>query len=135
MFVVMSGMHMEILLIVAVCLFILFLPMIIGLMVMGGQKPVVLIHSQSGMTSKGYIGYCWTYYIFGCLVPLFRGEIGIALMHLVFTIISFGLFQIVMPFLYNRQYMTRQLTNGWELYDTAEMNDWARMKLGIAMVN
>lgn len=99
---------------------------------MGAQRAVRVIHTQSGITKEGYVGYCWTYYLFGFLVPLFRGEIGIALMHFVFTIISFGLFQIIMPFLYNKQYMTRMLTSGWELYDTSQINDWARMKLSIA---
>ena len=28
--------------------------------------------------------------------------------------------------------MTRMLTAGWELYDSPEVNDWARMKLSIA---
>ena len=123
---------MEVLVIIVICLVILFLPMIIGLLFMGAQRSVRVIHSQSGITKEGYVGYCWTYYLFGFLVPLFRGEIGIALMHCVFTVISFGLFQIIMPFLYNKQYMTRMLTAGWELYDSPEVNDWARMKLSIA---
>ena len=123
---------MEVLIAILIGLLILFSPMIIGILFMGAQRAVRVIHTQSGITKEGYVGYCWTYYLFGFLVPLFRGEIGIALMHFVFTIISFGLFQIIMPFLYNKQYMTRMLTAGWELYDTPQINDWARMKLSIA---
>lgn len=110
---------------------IVFSPLLIGLLVMGGQKSVRVIHSQSGLTKEGYVGYCTTYFFFGFLVPLFRGEIGVSLMHLVLTTITFGIFQLVMPFLYNKHYMTRLITNGWELYDSPERNDLARMKLGI----
>jgi hypothetical protein len=117
---------------ILIVLLIVFSPMIIGIMFMGAQKAVRVIHTQSGITKEGYVGFCWTYFLFGFLVPLFRGEIGIALMHFIFTVISFGLFQIIMPFLYNKQYMTRMLTAGWELYDTPQINDWARMKLSIA---
>jgi len=114
---------------------IIFSPMILGIIFMGAQRSVRVIHTHSGITKEGYVGYCWTYYLFGFLVPLFRGEIGIALIHFILTLISFGLFQIIMPFLYNKQYMTRMLTAGWELYDTPQVNDWARMKLNIAIRN
>ena len=52
---------MEVLVIIVICLVILFLPMIIGLLFMGAQRSVRVIHSQSGITKEGYVGYCWTY--------------------------------------------------------------------------
>lgn len=88
-------------------------------------------HRESGLIRKGMYGFSWTYLFFGWFVPLFRGEIGIAALHFLFTFLSFGLFQIIMAFLYNRQYMTRMLTNGWELADNDYENQRARFKLGI----
>jgi hypothetical protein len=115
-----------------IVLLIILSPVIIGFAVMGPQRGILLKHAQSGLTKNGYVGYAWTYLIFGWLVPIVRGEIGIGLMHLVLTFISFGLFQVVMPFLYNKQYTTRLLTSGWQLYDTEERNKLAKLKLGIA---
>ncbi|EKZ98656.1 hypothetical protein D769_14178 [Cupriavidus sp. HMR-1] len=112
--------------------FLLFLPIIIGLSVMGPQKSVLIRHQSSGLVKKGYVGYCWTYFFFGWLVPTFRGEIGIGIMHLILTAFTFGFFQIVMPFLYNKQFMTRQLTSGWQLSDDETAMSVARIKLGIA---
>jgi hypothetical protein len=37
-----------------------------------------------------------------------------------------------MSFLYNRQYMTRMLTQGWVLADSPENNAYAMQKLNIA---
>jgi hypothetical protein len=37
-----------------------------------------------------------------------------------------------MPFLYNKHYSTRLLTDGWELADTEENNDLAKIKIGMA---
>ncbi len=111
---------------------ILFSPIIIGFAVMGAQKKVMLKHAQSGLIKNGYIGYSWTYLIFGWIVPVVRGEIGIGVLHLILTAISFGLFQIIMPFLYNKQYTSRLLTSGWQLADNEDRNNMARMKLGIA---
>ena len=77
-------------------------------------------------------GFCWPYFFFGWLVPVFRGEIGVGVLHLILTLVSFGIFQAVMPFLYNKQFMTRLLTAGWILADKDELNQQARLKLNIA---
>ena len=113
-------------------LLIIFLPLILGLIFMGLQKKIVFKHKDSGINKNGFVGYCWTYFFFGFFVPIFRGEISIGVFHLIFSLLTFGLFQLVMPFLYNKQYSTRLLTNGWELNDTDERNELARLKIGIA---
>ena len=92
---------------------------------------VIIRHTQSGLTRKGYTGFSWTYLFFGRLVPLFRGELSTAALHLLFTIFTFGLWQLILCFIYNRQYMTRMLTSGWVLADSETINDLARAKLGI----
>ena len=111
---------------------ILFSPAIIGFIVMGPQKSVVMRHTASGLTKKGRYGYCWPYLFFGWLVPIFRGEIGIAVLHLLLSIVTAGLFQIVMPYLYNKQYTARLLTAGWALNDAPEKVREAQFRLGIS---
>jgi len=46
-------------------------------------------------------------------------------------LVTFGLFQLIMPFLYNKQYSTRLLNNSWSLNDSDERNAIARLKIGI----
>jgi len=111
---------------------IVFSPLIIGLMVMGAQRRILVKHGASGLTKSGYVGYCWTYFFLGFLVPITRGEIGVGVLHLILSVVTFGLFQLIMPFLYNKQYMTRLLTSGWQLADSEELNALARHKLSIA---
>ena len=115
-----------------IVLLIITSPVILGFAIMGPQKKIVLKHGESGLTKSGYTGYSWTYLIFGWLVPVVRGEIGIGVLHLILTLVTFGFFQIVMPYLYNKQYMTRLLTSGWQLFDTDELNQLARTRLNIA---
>ena len=86
-------------------------------------------HNESGMMKTGYFGFSWTYLFFGWFVPLFRGELGVGALHLLFTIITFGLWQLILCFLYNKQYMTRMLTNGWELAGNENENLKARAAL------
>jgi hypothetical protein len=113
---------------------IIVLPCIIGIAVMGWQRTVLVKHEQSGLTKTGYVGYSLTYFFAGWLVPIVRGEIGIGVLHLVLTVVSFGTFQfLIMPYLYNKQYMTRLLTQGWQLHDTEENTQYARRKLGISV--
>jgi hypothetical protein len=83
------------------------------------------------MAKVGYVGFSWTYLVFGWFVPVVRGELGVGVLHLLITLVSFGVSQLIFPFLYNRQYMVRMLTSGWEL-DTTDLNyDLARHKLNI----
>jgi hypothetical protein len=112
---------------------IILSPVIIGLAMMGLQKKVVLKHTPSGLVKNGYYGFCLTYLLFGWMVPIFRGEVGIGALHLLFTVVSFGLFQVIMPFLYNKQYTTRLLTSGWTLADTEQNNHNARVRLGMSV--
>jgi hypothetical protein len=114
-----------------VVLVVLLLPVIIGIVVIGLQKKILLRHMESGLTKNGFVGFCWTYLIFGWIVPVVRGEIWIGVLHMILTVISLGLFQIIMPFLYNKQYTSRLLTSGWVLADIQEKNELARRKLGI----
>jgi hypothetical protein len=94
---------------------------------------VTIKHPQSGLVRNGYVGFSWTYLFFGFWVPLIRGEIGIAALHFMLTIVTVGLWQFVVSFLYNKQYMTRKLTSGWVLADNAERNTLAAVKLGMAL--
>jgi len=111
--------------------FIVLSPLILGLLLIGLQKKVRIIHTVSGIGKNGYVGYSWTYLLFGWFVPVIRGELLIGVLHLIITLVSFGLSQLIFPFLYNRQYMNRMLTSGWVL-DIADPNyDLARQKLNI----
>lgn len=114
-----------------IMILIFFLPLILGLIIMGVQKKINLKHTNSSLNKPGYVGYCWTYFFFSFFVPIFRGEILIGVLHLIFSIVTFGLFQLVIPFLYNKQFTSRMLISGWELSDTEENMQLARLRLGI----
>ena len=93
-------MSLSVLQLIIVLLF--FSPLILGLIFMGPQKGVNLKHSNSGVNKSGYTGYCWTYFFFGFFVPIFRGEILIGVLHIIFSVVTLGLFQLIIPFLYNK---------------------------------
>ncbi len=97
-------------------------------------KRVNLLNKSIGVTRPGYYGFSWTYLFFGWWVPLFRGEVGIALIHAVLWIFTFGTWQIIMAFLYNKQYMIRMLEKGYELSDEEQTMDAARRTLGLIKV-
>ena len=114
-----------------IIILIFFLPLILGLIIMGVQKKINLKHTNSSLNKPGYVGYCWTYFFFSFFVPIFRGEILIGVLHIIFSIVTFGIFQLVIPFFYNKQFTSRMLTSGWVLSDTEENMQLARLRLGI----
>ena len=114
-----------------ILLLVVLSPLIICILIFNPQRKVRIIHSVSGIAKSGYVGFSWTYLLFGWFVPVIRGELGVGVLHLVITFVSFGLSQLIFPFLYNRQYMNRMLTVGWAL-DTNDPNyDVAKEKLDI----
>ena len=118
--------------IIIILILLWFSPLILGSIFLGWQKKIKVKHKQSGVEKYCHAGYSWTYFFFGFFVPIFRGEISIGVFHLIFSIITFGLFQLVMPFLYNKQSSIRLLTSGWDLNDTEENNTLARVRIGIS---
>ena len=114
-----------------ILLLVVLSPLILCILILNPQRKVRIIHSVSGIAKSGYVGFSWTYLLFGWFVPVIRGELGVGILHLVITFVSFGLSQLIFPFLYNRQYMNRMLTAGWAL-DTNDPNvDIAKEKLDI----
>lgn len=95
-------------------------------------KAVPIKHATSGLVKTGRYGFSWTYLFFGWFVPLFRGELGVAALHLLFTMFTVGLWQLICAFLYNKQYMTRMLSMGWVLAGDVEQNRAAGQALGVA---
>ena len=124
------GSNLEII-VIAVIILVYLSPLIIGSLFMGFQKKVKSIHPESKLNKPIFVGYSWTYFFFGFFVPIFRGEIVVGLLHAILSFITFGLFWLVMSFLYNRQYSERIISAGWQLSDTKELNQMVRFKLRI----
>lgn len=95
------------------------------------QSPVQVRHVQSGKTKRVYVGWSWTYWYFGWLVPLFRGEWWVALRHCLWGVLTLGLFSLVGSFFYNQQQLKRCLRSGWVLDDTPEVLARVQAKLGM----
>ena len=124
-------MRAEFLLLIVLTLFVLS-PLIIGSLVLGWQKKIRVKHSESGIQKNCFVGYSWTYFFFSFFVPIFRGEISIGIFHLILSLLTAGLFWLIMPFLYNKQYSIRLLNNSWNLDDSEDNNAIARYKIGIS---
>ena len=114
-------------------LLLLLSPLIIGTIFLGWQKKIKVKHKVSLIQKNCFVGYSWTYFFFGFFVPIFRGEISIGIFHLIFSVVTFGIFQMIMPFLYNKQHSIRLLNDAWALNDSEENNDLARKKIGISI--
>ena len=96
-----------------------------------GAKRVLMKSPVTGQLKEGFYGFSWTYVFFGFWVPLIRGELGVAALHLLFTVVTAGLWQIVVCFLYNKQYTNRLIEKGFRFTDTPERNQHAAAALGV----
>lgn len=91
---------------------------------------VMMKNPTTGLTKKGYVGFSWTYLFFGGLVPLFRGEISTGALHLVLSILTAGISNLIFCFLYNKQFMHRLIEAGYRFADQPATNEYAAQKIG-----
>ncbi|MBK1870149.1 hypothetical protein JHL16_27545 [Aestuariivirga sp. YIM B02566] len=85
----------------------------------------------TGQIKTGFFGFSWTYFFFGWWVPLLRGELGVAALHLLFSIVTLGIWQIIVSFMYNRQYTSRLIEAGYRFFDSPEVNQKAAEYIGV----
>lgn len=60
-----------------ILLLVVLSPLILCVLILNPQKKVRIIHSVSGIAKSGYVGFSWTYLLFGWFVPVIRGELGV----------------------------------------------------------
>src|SRR5260221_3684604 len=112
--------------------FIFFgIPLLLKLAFKIGAKPVQMKNLQTGQLKRGFYGYSWTYLFFGWWVPLLRGELGVAALHLLFSIVTFGVWQIIVSFMFNAQYTNRKIAEGYRFADTPDINGDAARVVGV----
>ena len=92
---------------------------------------ILIKHNKSGVIKYGKYGFSWTYLFFGFFIPLYRGELGVGVLHIIFSMLTLGLSNLIFAFIYNKQFMLRMLTTGWELVGSDKENSDAREALGI----
>jgi hypothetical protein len=110
---------------------ILLFPFVLKFAFHVGAKRVSLINPQTGQVTNGYWGFSWTYLFFGWWVPLLRGELSTAALHLLFTIVTAGFWQMIACFLYNAQYTRRRIAEGFRIADQPLINQAAASALGV----
>lgn len=96
-----------------------------------GAKRVAMKNTTTGQIKTGFYGFSWTYFFFGWWVPLLRGELGVAALHFLFSILTLGIWQIIVSFMYNRQYTSRLIEAGYRFFDRQEVNQMAAEYIGV----
>jgi hypothetical protein len=96
-----------------------------------GAKRVAMKNATTGQLKSGFYGFSWTYFLFGWWVPLLRGELGVAALHLLFSIVTLGIWQVIVSFMYNRQFTGRLLDAGYVFVDKPILNDAAAHAIGV----
>jgi hypothetical protein len=94
------------------------------------DRKVLIKNPNNDLITNGIYGFAWTYFLFGWFQALFRGELIVAIIHLIFSILTFGLWKLVFCFLYNRQYTTRLISSGFKFADRPEVNAAAALAVG-----
>jgi hypothetical protein len=115
----------------AIMALIVIVPLVLKLVFNIGAKPFDMKNPVTGQKKTGYYGYSWTYLLFGWWVPLLRGELGVAALHLLFSVFTLGVWQFIVSFMFNKQYTNRKITEGYRFNDSAEINAEAAHAVGV----
>jgi len=71
------------------------------------------LKNQTGAIKTAPTGFSWTMLFFGCFVPLFRGDFKWFFMSLAGAFVTLGIAWFVMPFIYNKRYISNLLESGY----------------------
>lgn len=74
---------------------------------------MIVLVNQTGMKKEVPTGYSWTTLLFGCFVPLFRGDGKWFFIMLVCALITYGISNLIFPFFYNDVYIKGLLEKGF----------------------
>lgn len=74
---------------------------------------MITLKNDKGVTKKVKSGISWTYFFFGSLVPLFRGDWKWTIISLLLAPVTFGISHIVFFIKYNDWYMNDLQDKGY----------------------
>ncbi len=72
---------------------------------------------KDSLIKKGLVGFSWTTLFFGFFVPIIRGDARWAVIMFIAALFTSFISNIVLAFVYNKQYTTRLLESGYEPTD------------------
>lgn len=93
---------------------------------------VMLKHPETGIVTKGFYGFSWTTFFFGCLPALFRGNFKTGVLLLIACVLTCGIAGIIWAFVYNKRYTLNLIEKGYQFCDEEEKVRAARAALGVA---
>jgi len=80
----------------------------------------ITLKNDVGVIKEVPVGFSWTMFFFGPLVPLFRGDIKWTIIYLLVVLVTlplYGVGCIVLPFIYNKQYLLGLFERGYKPAD------------------
>ena len=86
------------------------------------SSKALLKEKNSGVIKEAPIGFSWTTLFFGFIVALIRGDIKWTIIQIILSIISLGIANLVMPFIYNKIYVKELLEKGYAPADEGIKN-------------
>ena len=78
---------------------------------------IVKLVNAEGQLRTAKVGFSWTTFFFGFLVPIFRGDAKWAVIMFIASIFTLVLAQIVLSFTYNGTYVRELLSKGYRPED------------------
>ena len=78
---------------------------------------IKLLNPQTQENKEVPLGFSWTYFFFGFMVPLLRGDWKWAGISFAINLFTLGLGQLVLCFLYNKLYLKGLVQEGFQALD------------------
>ncbi len=104
-------------------------------------KSFLMTNKKTGITKKGYIGFSYSYFFLGIfnlgwLVPLYRGDLIISVICLLFHVLTLPIWMLtalLFGLFFNKFYTLRLIEEGYDFNDPdTELVHRAKTVLGIS---
>jgi uncharacterized membrane protein len=88
-------------------------------------------NKNTGAIKVAPVGFSWTSFFFSGIPALMRGHIGMGVIQIILSMISFSFSNIVFGFIYNKMYIKHMISEGAKMSSATLSDDALKAKLGL----
>jgi uncharacterized membrane protein len=88
-------------------------------------------NKNTGAIKVAPVGFSWTSFFFSGIPALMRGHIGMGVIQIILSMVSFSFSNIVFGFIYNKMYIKHMISEGAKMSSATLSDDALKAKLGL----
>ena len=88
-------------------------------------------NKNTGAIKVAPVGFSWTSFLFSGIPALMRGHIGMGVIQIIMSMVTFSFSNIIFGFIYNKMYIKHMISEGAKMSSSTLSDDALKAKLAM----